>query len=52
MAREDTGTEPPIDLVDMGEYGWKQEHKGERTVYRLPKGIAELFRTSMCSGGR
>jgi hypothetical protein len=41
--REDTATEPPIDLVDMGEYGWKQERGGQRTVYRLPKGVAELL---------
>jgi hypothetical protein len=40
--REDTGTEPPVDLVDMGEYGWKKEHGGDRTSYRLPEGIAEI----------
>lgn len=41
--REDTATEPPIDLVDLGEYGWKKAHGGERTVYRLPEGVAELI---------
>jgi len=40
--REDTGAEPPVDLVDMGEYGWKKEHGGERTSYRLPEGVAEI----------
>ena len=41
--REETGTEPPVDLVDMGEYGWKQERGGQRTVYRLPEGVADLI---------
>lgn len=41
--REDTGTEPPFDLVDTDEYGWKQERGGERTVYCLPEGVAELI---------
>ncbi len=40
--REDTGAEPPIDLVDMDEYGWKDERGGQRTVYRLPDGVADL----------
>jgi hypothetical protein len=40
--REDTGTEPPVDLVDMGEYGWKKERGGERTSYGLPEGVAEI----------
>jgi hypothetical protein len=40
--RRETGTEEPIRL-QTEDYRWDESHKGNRTFYRLPSGVADLF---------
>jgi hypothetical protein len=40
--REDTGIEAPIRLVD-GPYEWSEDHRGMRTAYSLPPGVADAI---------
>ncbi len=40
--REETGADEPIRLDDC-EYEWDERHKGMRTAYQLPPGVAEAI---------
>lgn len=40
--KEETGTEPPIQLVSIS-YDWIEEEQGMRSRYRLPSGVAEVI---------
>jgi hypothetical protein len=42
--RNETSTKEPIRL-EWIDYAWDPEHNGDRTVYRLPRGVAEVIRT-------
>jgi len=40
---DDTGTEKPI-WLDWTDYAWHSEYGGNRTVYRLPPGVADVIK--------